>query len=115
MRYIRRIRFSLVRVALDQVSVGLCRQHRMCEGEIGVVRPRSVEFLPEVRDMPPSNTQQPAASQVVTKSAANAGDTHAVAFPQRTASGESQPQTAPPPEVGTVVGTFVLDEKLGEG
>jgi serine/threonine protein kinase len=65
--------------------------------------------------MPPSNTQQPAASQVVTQSAANAGDTHAVPFPQRTAPGEPVPQSAPPPEVGTAVGTFVLQEKLGEG
>jgi serine/threonine-protein kinase len=50
---------------------------------------------------------------VVTQSAANAGDTHAHQYPQRSAPGDAP--TAPPPEIGTVVGTFVLQEKLGEG
>ncbi len=65
--------------------------------------------------MPPPNTQHPVAPGAVTESAANSGDTHALPYPLRAAPGEPPPQTAPPPEVGTVVGTFVLQEKLGEG
>jgi serine/threonine-protein kinase len=64
--------------------------------------------------MPPPNTAPPVAPDAVTESAASAGDTRAHPFPLRTPSGESA-QAAPPPEVGTVVGTFVLQEKLGEG
>ncbi len=65
--------------------------------------------------MPLQNTDRLIAPDVGTESQANAGDTHAVAYPQRPASAEPVAQTAPPPDVGTVVGTFVLQSKLGEG
>ncbi|MBN9120418.1 MAG: serine/threonine protein kinase [Planctomycetes bacterium] len=64
--------------------------------------------------MPPPNTEHPVASDAVTESAANAGDTHALPYPRRPAAADPPPHTLPP-EVGTVVGTFVLQEKLGEG
>ena len=60
--------------------------------------------------MPPPKTVPPVAPDAVTESAANA-DTRTHPFPLRTPAGASQ-QTAPPPEVGTGVGTFVLQEKL---
>jgi serine/threonine-protein kinase len=65
--------------------------------------------------MPPPNTEQPVTSDVATKSAANTGDTHTLPYPQRAAAADAPSQSAPPPEVGTVVGTFVLQSKLGEG
>src|SRR5262245_7560311 len=63
--------------------------------------------------MPPSNTA-PVAHDAVTESAANASDTRTHPFPLRTPACEPA-QTTPPPEVGTSVGTFVLQAKLGEG
>lgn len=55
-----------------------------------------------------------------TDSAANTADTRAVPFPARTPppvdhGAGAFTQTAPPPDVGTVVGPFVLQSKLGEG
>jgi serine/threonine-protein kinase len=54
-----------------------------------------------------------------TESLANVGDTAAVPFAQRPPRGDAPAEaftmTAPPPEVGTVVGTFMLQAKLGEG
>lgn len=53
-----------------------------------------------------------------TVSAASASDTHAVPFPARLvapAADGAFTQSAPPPEPGTVVGTYALQHKLGEG
>ena len=65
------------------------------------------------------NTEKRVDSSAGTESQANAGDTHAVPFPQRAPqcapAAEPFTQTAPPPDIGTVVGTFVLQSKLGEG
>jgi serine/threonine-protein kinase len=64
------------------------------------------------------NTEKPVEPSAGTVSQASAGDTHALPHPLRTpVVGASEPfmQTAPPPEIGTEVGTFVLQEKLGEG
>lgn len=66
--------------------------------------------------MPPTNTEKPVPPDAKTESAANAGDTRELPYLQRPApSAEPPVQTTPPPEVGTVVGTFVLQAKLGEG
>lgn len=65
--------------------------------------------------MPPPKSTPPVAPESVTESAASAGDTHAHPFPQRLVTASDAMPTAPPPEVGTTVGTFVLQEKLGEG
>jgi serine/threonine-protein kinase len=61
---------------------------------------------------------KPAEPSAGTDSQANGGDTDALPFPHRvhpSASAEPFGQAAPPPEVGAVVGTFVLQAKLGEG
>jgi serine/threonine-protein kinase len=63
--------------------------------------------------MPPPNPHTDVTPDARTESAASAGDTHAHQYQQRPTPGDTP--TAPPPEVGTVVGTFVLQEKLGEG
>jgi serine/threonine protein kinase len=63
-------------------------------------------------------TAKPVDPSAGTESQANAGDTHTVPYPQRAPGGpaaEPFAQSAPPPDVGTVVGTFVLQAKLGEG
>jgi serine/threonine-protein kinase len=70
--------------------------------------------------MSPPNTEAPVtSSNVGTESLAHTGDTHAMPHPRplppRAAPPEGGSQSAPPPDVGTVVGTFVLQEKLGEG
>ncbi len=44
-----------------------------------------------------------------------AGDTHTLSYLQREPSGVSMDTPAPPPEIGTEVGTYMLQEKLGEG
>ncbi len=67
------------------------------------------------RDMPPPNATDPTAAASATESAGTGSDTHTFPFPQRDAAPEAFAQDAPPPEVGTVVGPFVLQEKLGEG
>ena len=65
--------------------------------------------------MSPPNTQRPAAANAGTESQAHAGDTQAFPHPQRAVPADALGGTAPPPEVGTEVGTFVLQSKLGEG
>jgi len=62
-----------------------------------------------------SNTENPVTPSAGTESQANAGDTHALPYPHRAAAGEPLGSSAPPPDIGTVVGTFVLQDKLGEG
>ena len=61
------------------------------------------------------NTEKPVEPSAGTESQANAGDTHAVPLPKRAVAAEPFAQTAPPPDVGTEVGPFVLQAKLGEG
>src|SRR3954453_2535658 len=65
--------------------------------------------------MSPPNIENSAAPNAGTVSQASSGDTHAVPYPQRAAAAGDPSHSAPPPEVGTVVGTFVLQDKLGEG
>lgn len=65
--------------------------------------------------MPPSNAENSVLHQAGTDSAASAEETRAIPHPLRTPSGEGPVPTTPPPDVGTVVGTFVLQSKLGEG
>jgi serine/threonine-protein kinase len=69
--------------------------------------------------MSPPNTEKPVEPSAGTESQAHFGDTRVQPYPQRTPANapaaEPFAQTAPPPDVGTVVGTFVLQEKLGEG
>ena len=64
--------------------------------------------------MPPPNQTAPPAPTTVTEGTATA-DTQTHPFPQRELPADAGSQNAPPPEVGTVVGPFVLKEKLGEG
>ena len=73
----------------------------------------SFQKLPPL--MSPPNTERPTAAHAGTESQANASDTQAFAHPQRAAPDAALGGTAPPPEVGTEVGTFVLQSKLGEG
>ncbi len=61
--------------------------------------------------MPPPNSTDPLAQTLVTETAA-ASDTRTHPYPRREAFAPSPP---PPPEVGTTVGPFILQEKLGEG
>jgi serine/threonine-protein kinase len=61
------------------------------------------------------NTEKPVAPNAGTVSQATTGDTHAFTYPQRAAAARDPMPSTPPPEVGTIVGTFVLQEKLGEG
>jgi serine/threonine-protein kinase len=65
--------------------------------------------------MSPPNTEKPVAPNAGTVSQASNGDTHTIPYPQRAAASGDPAASAPPPEVGTVVGTIVLQEKLGEG
>ncbi|MCI0704735.1 MAG: serine/threonine protein kinase [Planctomycetia bacterium] len=51
----------------------------------------------------------------VTETVASSGDTHTLGFPQRDKPAEEIAPAAPLPEIGTVVGPFVIQEKLGEG
>src|SRR5262245_40359332 len=87
----------------------------MCEGDSSASRPRPVVLIQNAHMSPP-NTEHPVTPSSATESAASGADTHAVPFPQRPVAASEPPvHTTPPPEVGTVVGTFVLQEKLGEG
>jgi serine/threonine protein kinase len=65
--------------------------------------------------MPPLKTETPDVPTAGTDSAASAEETRAIPHPQRTAALTAPIPTTPPPDVGTVVGTFVLQAKLGEG
>jgi len=65
--------------------------------------------------MPPPNTERAAAPTAGTESQANGGDTRAIPHSQRPAASDALGGSAPPPDVGTDVGTFVLQAKLGEG
>ena len=69
--------------------------------------------------MSPPNVENPAPPDTGTVSQAGGGDTQLLPYARRTvsaASGAPEPMpSVPPPEVGTVVGTFTLQEKLGEG
>ncbi len=62
------------------------------------------------------NVENPVAPNDGTVSQAGGGDTHTLPYPRRTASAATEPMSSvPPPEVGTIVGTFTLQSKLGEG
>jgi serine/threonine protein kinase len=65
---------------------------------------------------PPVTEHVITSSTSATESAASAADTHTVAHPTRLKTpSEAFTQSAPPPDVGTVVGTYQLQSKLGEG
>ncbi len=64
--------------------------------------------------MPPLNSTDPLAPTSVTETSATS-DPHTHQNRQRNPSPDAFSQSAPPPEVGTVVGPFVLQAKLGEG
>src|SRR5262245_27225076 len=72
-------------------------------------------------DSPPADTTAaPAVPAGVTEtvSASHANDTKLLAYPERDAAVTPPPvldRTVLPPEPGTQVGTYVLEEKLGEG
>jgi serine/threonine-protein kinase len=62
------------------------------------------------------NVENPVEPNAGTVSQAGGGDTHTLPHPRRTASAATDPAPGvPPPEVGTLVGTFTLQAKLGEG
>ncbi len=66
--------------------------------------------------MPPSNsTEQLSPASVTETAATSAGDTHAHPYPHRALPAGVGEQSTLPPEPGTIVGPFVLKEKLGEG
>ena len=63
--------------------------------------------------MPPPKSTESLPPTTVTETAATAAsDTQTHSYPHRELPSDG---AAPPPEVGTVVGPFVLQEKLGEG
>lgn len=64
--------------------------------------------------MPP-DTEITSAPIACTESLANTGDTCALPYPHRAAASGDPTPTVPPPEVGTEVGPFLLQAKLGEG
>src|SRR5215218_7154699 len=64
---------------------------------------------------PPAFNPVAMSPTAVTESAASASDTHAIAHPRLKTPAEAFTQSAPPPDVGTVVGTYMLQSKLGEG
>lgn len=61
---------------------------------------------------PPKRDDTFLPTSVTETAATNAADTQAHQYPQRELPADA---SAPPPEVGTTVGPFVLTEKLGEG
>src|SRR5262245_31111663 len=56
-----------------------------------------------------------ATSPRVKETVGHTGDTDTLGYPKRKAPAEDLSTPAPPPEVGSTVGTFVIQEKLGEG
>lgn len=69
--------------------------------------------MPQSSGLPEPSTR---AEETTGTLSAQSGDTvHALAYPQRPGAGPAADSYAPPPEVGTRVGTYVLQAKLGEG
>ncbi len=68
-------------------------------------------------DLPlPTNLDTPHTPGIVTETVATSGDTNTLSYPHRHANADTYGSAnTPPPETGTVVGAFVLKEKLGEG
>jgi len=64
---------------------------------------------------PDRHTLSTSRSEVTATVSAQSADTRALGYLQRNPPAEAAESSAPPPEVGTRVGPYVIQEKLGEG